>query len=417
MNTYYNYINKNKIFNDPVYGLITLPYTILFDLIEHPYFQRLRHISQLGLTYFVYPGAHHTRFHHALGAMHLMQEALESLRSKGHHISEIEAEGVCIAILLHDIGHGPFSHALEKSIVNVHHEEISLCMMKQLNIEFQGKLDIAIAIFEDKYPKKYLHQLVSSQLDVDRLDYLKRDSFYTGVSEGIVGSERIIKMMNIADGELVVEEKAIYSIEKYLMARRLMYWQVYLHKTVVSAESLLVKVLQRATYVHQNNLDNIFLTAALKYFMCNIVLIEDFDVDNKPLFFYNQLDDSIIWTCMKEWQFSNDYILSYLSKKLVNRKLFKLNFYTDPIDAEIINGYKKAILDNHPIEEKDLEYFIFEGEVSNHAYNNTKKGRINLQLKDGSLLDLKTASIQLESAILSKKITRNYLCFDTKTQI
>ena len=335
--------NKLKIINDPVHGFIHIPNTLVFDLIEHPYFQRLRRITQMGLSYLVYPGARHTRFQHALGCMHLMQKAVESLRYKGVEISDKEAEALYIAILLHDIGHGPFSHAMEHSIVeNIAHEEISLLFMQELNYEFKGRLEMAIEIFKGSYPRKFLHQLISSQLDMDRSDYLKRDSFYTGVAEGNINPERIISMLNVRNDELVVEEKGIYSVEKFLVARRLMYWQVYLHKTSVAGEQLLIRVLKRAKELIQKG-EKLPMSSPLLFFMEHKVGKEQFTKDVLDRFAL--LDDVDVLWAMKEWQFHPDFVLSKLSKMLLHRDLPKVKIQNLPFEQEKLETlYKKVAL-------------------------------------------------------------------------
>ena len=325
---------KKKIFNDPVYGLVSFKYEILYDIIDHRYFQRLRRITQLGLTHYVYPGALHTRFHHAIGALHLMTMALQVLSEKGIEISEEEEQGVCLAILLHDVGHGPYSHALEHHIINVHHEDLSLWFMEKLNDEFDGKLSLAIEIFKDNYHKKFLHELVSSQLDMDRMDYLIRDSYYTGVAEGVIGYDRIIKMLNVANGHLVVEEKGVYSIEKFLVARRLMYWQVYLHKTVLSAEQMLIKLLRRVKKLLLENV-KVFLPDNVK----ELLLVDFESVDkeliiNRYLDLYAQIDDVDILYLIKQNIDSEDYLLSYMCKSLLERKLFKIYF----LEMKMVTG-------------------------------------------------------------------------------
>ena len=322
-------MNKKKIFNDPVYGFVSVPYEIIFDLIEHPYFQRLRNIKQLGLTHLVYPGALHTRFHHALGAMHLMSIALETLKNKGVKITEEESKAVTIAILLHDIGHGPFSHALESCIVpSIHHEDLSILLMKRLNIEFKGALTLAIEIFENKYDKKFLHQLVSGQLDMDRMDYLNRDSFYTGVSEGVIGFDRILKMICVIDDQLVIEEKGIYSIEKFLIARRLMYWQVYYHKTVISAEQLLVKVLRRAKEISVQG-KVLFATPSFSFLLKNNPSADDFKGDERYLDAFANIDDHDIYSAIKVWTNDEDVILSKLCTELINRRLYSIEIQNE----------------------------------------------------------------------------------------
>lgn len=399
--------NKRKIFNDPVYGFVTLPYEIIFDIIEHPYFQRLRRIKQLGLTNLVYPGALHTRFHHAMGAMHLMELAIEEIRAKGHTISEEEAEAVTLAILLHDIGHGPFSHALEHSIVNnVTHEDISALFMSRLNEEFNGKLTLAIKIFQDKYHKKFLHQLVSSQLDMDRLDYLKRDSFFTGVSEGIISSDRIIKMLTVANDKLAIEAKGIYSIEKFIIARRLMYWQVYLHKTVLSAENLLVNILKRAKELAKKKVE-LFCTPSLRTFLYNQYNNKDFKTNPELLDTFAQLDDSDIMTSIKVWMNHSDTILSKLCTQLVNRKLFKVEMQSQPFSAAKINAIKSQLKKQSKFTDKELEYFVFSGSVSNDAY----RGGIAILFKDGKVIDVAKASDQLNINVLTKTVKKYYLCY------
>ncbi len=405
-----SFLNKHKIFNDPVYGFITLPFEIIFDLIEHPYFQRLRRIKQLGLTNLVYPGALHTRFHHAIGAMHLMGEAIEEIRSKGHEITEEEAEAVTIAILLHDIGHGPFSHALEHSIVNnVTHEDISEIFMTRLNKEFNGRLSLAIKIFQNKYPKKFLHQLVSSQLDMDRLDYLKRDSFFTGVSEGVVSSDRIIKMLNVVNDQLAIEAKGIYSIEKFIIARRLMYWQVYLHKTVLSAENLLVHILKRAKELAEKKVD-LFCTPALKTFLYKQYSKKDFKNTPELLDKFALLDDYDIMTSIKVWTSHTDFVLSTLCKGIVDRKLFKVEMQSQPFAAGKIRKIKNEIKKLYNLNDAEVSYFIFSGNVANDAYR-TDKISINILFKDGKVVDIAKASDQLNIQVLEKTVKKYYLCY------
>lgn len=401
---------SSKILNDPIHGFIRLPKGIIFDLIEHPYFQRLRRISQLGLSSLVYPGAYHTRFHHAIGAMHLMTKAIESLRSKGHEITEEESLGAEIAILLHDIGHGPFSHALEHSIShNISHEQISSLFMKKLNKEFDGKLDLAIQIFEGNYKKNFLHQLVSSQLDVDRMDYLKRDSFYSGVQEGTIGAERIIHMLNIVDDNLVVESKGIYSIEKFLIARRLMYWQVYFHKTVVCAEQMLIQILKRAKELSQKRIE-LFTTTALKEFLENNYTLKDFE--DKQLVFnaFTQLDDFDIMTCIKQWKDHKDIILSTLSNNIIDRKLFKVIVNDKPFNAEEVNSIKEQVKIKYSLNSSDLDYMVIEGQISNDAYK-LNDSDIKISFKDGSLLDISQASDQDAISAISKKVKKFFICY------
>ena len=402
--------NKLKIFNDPIYGFVSLHFEIIFDLIEHPYFQRLRRIKQLGLTNLVYPGALHTRFHHAMGAMHLMSQAIEVIRSKGHEITEEEAKGVTIAILLHDIGHGPFSHALEHSIVNnISHEDISELFMQRLNKEFGNQLQLAITIFQNKYKKKFLHQLVSSQLDMDRLDYLKRDSFFTGVSEGVVSSERIIKMLNVVNDQLAVEAKGIYSIEKFIIARRLMYWQVYLHKAVLSAESLLVTILKRAKELAENK-NPLFCTPALEKFLYNEYDKKDFIKSPELLNSFALLDDYDIMTSIKVWVNHKDVVLSMLCKQLVNRRLFHVEMQKHPFKEERIQEIKKKMQQRFNLDKKEVNYFVLTGDVANDAYR-ADKIRINILFKDGNVADIAEASDQLSIDVLSKTVKKYYLCY------
>lgn len=402
--------NKRKIINDPVYGFINIPGDILFDLVEHPWFQRLRRIKQLGLTHLVYPGALHTRFHHSIGAMHLMQQAISALRAKGNKITPAEEEAACIAILLHDIGHGPFSHALEHSIIrNINHEAISGILMQQLNEHFDGRLKLAIEIFNKTYHKNYLSQLVSSQLDMDRLDYLKRDSFFTGVSEGVIGTERIIKMLDVADDELVVEAKGIYSLEKFIVARRIMYWQVYLHKTVLAAENMLIHILERAAFIAKQGIQ-IFATPALLYF-----LKSDFsksDILNNPeiLKNYTLLDDFDVFTAIKVWSNHKDKILSILSRNMVNRNLFRCQIQLDPFEYFHIEEIRERILNKYKLTEDELKYFFYADTTSNYAYN-LDSDKINIQLKTGKIMDVVEASDQLDISILSNVVTKHYICY------
>jgi HD superfamily phosphohydrolase len=400
--------NKLKIVNDPIYGFITVPNTLTFDLIEHPYFQRLRRISQMGMSYLVYPGAHHTRFHHALGAMFLMQKAVQTLRFKGVEISSEEEEGLCVAILLHDIGHGPFSHAMENSIVdNVNHEHISLLFMEELNRNFNNRLTLAISIFKNKYSRKFLHQLISSQLDMDRLDYLRRDSFYTGVAEGNINSQRLIAMLNVRDDMLVVEEKGVYSVEKFLIARRFMYWQVYLHKTGIVAEQLLVRMLQRAKELTE---EGMLLPASdsLQYFLKNRISKSDFSVEILEKF--AKLDDYDIISAMKSWEEVDDFVLRNISKMLLNRNLLKIKMKKDPFPKEKISKRKEQLKSKYNISTKEASYFVFTGEISNQAYS-TEKDAINLLTKSGKIVDIASASDQLNPEALSKTVVKHYLCF------
>ncbi len=397
-----------KIVNDPIYGFITIPSTLIFDLIEHPYFQRLRRISQMGMSYLVYPGAHHTRFHHALGAMFLMQKAIQVLRSKDIAISNQEEEALLVAILLHDIGHGPFSHAMERSIVeNISHEEISLLFMEELNSIFKGRLTLAITLFNNQYNRIFLHQLISSQLDMDRLDYLRRDSFYTGVSEGSVNSERLIAMLNVKDDRLVVEEKGIYSVEKFIIARRLMYWQVYLHKTGLVAEQLLTRVLKRAKEL-SNQEDTLLASKALCYFLTTSVRKEDFNTSVLEKF--SKLDDYDIVGAMKSWQYHSDFVLRTLSGMLLNRDLLKIKIQHKEIPPKKISEKIQQVMHQYELSEAEASYFVFSDSISNQAYR-MDKDTINLVTKNGEVIDVARASDQLNIEALSKKVTKYYLCY------
>jgi len=398
-------INKRKIINDPVYGFINIPYELLFDIIEHPYFQRLRRIKQLGLTFLVYPGASHTRFQHALGAMHLMTLAIDILKQKGTIITDKEAEAACAAILLHDIGHGPFSHALENSIIpHCSHEQLSKLIMHSLNNEMGGKLDLAIELFEGNYQKKFLHQLITSQLDVDRLDYLRRDSFFSGVSEGVIGSDRIIKMLEVVDDELVIESKGIYSIEKFLIARRLMYWQVYLHKTVLASELMLEKVLKRARELSLMGI-NLFASPALKYYLQN----NTFEDISRMLNNFVELDDYDILSALKEWQKSDDIALKTLADGIVNRNIYKIIIDKNTNHYHQISRIKELILSHYKISEDLIDYFMFEGEICNNAYN-IKDDKINIY-KNGIKEDIILASDMLNIDVLGKTVKKHYLCY------
>lgn len=403
-------INKNKIFNDPVYGFITLPSDLIFDIIEHPWFQRLRRIRQLGLTHMVYPGALHTRFHHALGALHLMMEAIDSIKSKGHEITKEEETGAYIAILLHDIGHGPFSHALENSIVTgISHETLSILMMEELNREFDGQLSIGIEIFKNTYKKKFLHQLVSSQLDMDRLDYLNRDSFYTGVMEGTIGSQRIIKMLNVFNDELVVDEKGLYSIEKFIIARRLMYWQVYLHKTVLSAENMLVNILRRAKELYQHG-EKLFATPALEYFLANNISPENLKSKDEFLKIFCQLDDYDIYGTIKVWCSHSDMVLSRLSQGMINRKLYKIYLQRDAFDSAIIQSFELKIVDRYQIERKDSHYFAFSGIISNRDYNPHGEP-IKILMRNQNNVMLLGDDEKMDVAIMSTPVNKYFFCY------
>jgi HD superfamily phosphohydrolase len=399
---------KHKIINDPIYGFITIPSKLVFDLMEHKYFQRLRRISQMGFSYIVYPGAHHTRFHHALGAMFLMQKAVQVLKSKGIAISEKEEEALYLAILLHDIGHGPFSHAMENSIVeNISHEQISLLFMEALNRKFNKQLTLAIQIFKDEHPRKFLHQLVSGQLDMDRLDYLKRDSFYTGVPEGTVNAQRLIAMLHVKDDKLVVEEKGIYSVENFLVARRLMYWQVYLHKTGIVAEQLLVRVLKRAK---QLSAKGVVLPASngLRFFLNNNISINDFS--EEVLDTFSKLDDYDIISAMKTWVSNDDFVLKNLSKMLLNRDLLKIKVKPQDFSNQKIEEKRKKLVETYTISEEEASYFVFKGKLENQAYS-MEKDTINLLKKNGKIIDVAKASDQLNLEALSKSVVKYYMCY------
>ena len=400
-----------KIFNDPIYGFITIPYQIIFDLIEHPYFQRLRRIKQLGLTHLTYSGAHHTRFHHAIGATHLMQQAVETLRLKGHEITDQEAEAVSIAVLLHDIGHGPFSHALEHSLVeNVTHEKISELFMERLNEEFEGKLTLAIEIFKGDYSKRFLHQLVSSQLDMDRLDYLNRDTFFSGVSEGAISSERIIKMLNLFNGELAVEAKGIYSIEKFIVARRLMYWQVYLHKTVLAAEYSLIKVLEKAKAVVEEGAD-IYGSPALKFFLAARYELSDFKSNPAILEQFALLDDVDIMGAIKVWaQSANDLFLKQISGQLVDRRLNRLTLSNIPISDEKIAQIRSKVKSKLNVSDNDLQYAVYTDKVTNSAYD-PESDRINILFKDGTVRDISVTADLLNISSLSQEVNKYLLSY------
>lgn len=401
-------INKLKIFNDPIYGFISIPNALIYDLIQHPYFQRLRRISQMGLSYLVYPGANHTRFHHALGCLHIMQKAVDVLRFKGVSISEEEENALYITILLHDIGHGPFSHAMEKSIVeDIHHEAISLLFMNQLNIEFKGELNLAIQVFKGEYHRQFMLQLVSSQLDMDRMDYLKRDSFYSGVAEGNINSERLIQMMNVIDDVLVIEEKGIYSVEKFLMSRRLMYWQVYLHKTSLVAELILMKILKRAKELIEKG-EFLSSSKPLLFFLENKITLHSFNSENLNLF--SQLDDFDIISALKSWQNHDDFILSSLSKMIINRDLLKIKISNEKPSFEELNHLKLRFVSETNISLTDASYFIFKGKIKNQAYSKEAES-IRILKKDKSIADVVEVSDQLNLKSLSKFVTKYYTCF------
>ena len=401
---------KNKIINDPIYGFIGISNEKIFRLIEHPFIQRMRHIRQLGMTELVYPGAIHTRFHHALGAFYLMTRALEVLRAKGVDITDEEIEAAQIATLLHDTGHGPFSHALEETLLpEIKHESISFLIMKDLNREFNGGLDRAIRIFQNTYPKKFLHQLVSSQLDIDRLDYLNRDSFFTGVKEGSIGTDRIIAMLNVVKGQLVVEEKGIYNIENFLNSRRLMYWQVYLHKTSVSAERLLVNLIRRAQYLSSSG-ERLPASDSLSHFLRHKVSLDDFSASRDVLHYFAQLDDYDVWGAIKAWQSHRDSILAVLCQMLLNRRLFHIRLTSQPIQKAEAEKVREAIVQNFEITRSDATFLFSHGTVSNEAYL-SERNTIQILKKNGELLDVAQASDLPNIKAISKIVKKNYLCW------
>ena len=399
---------KLKILNDPIYGFITIPSDRIFRLIEHPYFQRLRRISQMGLSYLVYPGAHHTRFHHALGCVHLMQKSIRVLRYKGIEISETEEEALLIAILMHDIGHGPFSHAMEHSLVEgVDHECISLLFMEEMNAKFNQSLTLSIQMFKGAYHRSFMNQLISSQMDMDRLDYLKRDSFYTGAAEGNISSERLITMLNVVNDQLVVEEKGIYSVEKFLIGRRLMYWQVYLHKTSLVAEQLLIRVLKRAKELIENN-HSLSASEPLLYFLKNRIDKSNFNAETLDVF--SRLDDTDIISAMKEWMYSDDFVLSNLCKMIINRDLLKVKIKKKNPDLAKLKIHRLALQKKYDISKKEASYFVFEGEIANLAYTE-KNENINILQKNGKIKDVVKLSDQFNLKALTKTVTKYYICY------
>ncbi|WP_233131775.1 HD domain-containing protein [Robiginitalea sediminis] len=402
---------KLKIFNDPIYGFIRIPNALIFDLINHPYFQRLRRISQMGMSYLVYPGAHHTRFHHALGAMHLMQEAITMLRYKGFDISPEEEEGLLAAILLHDIGHGPFSHALEHEwIEGAGHEHISLLFMEALNREFGGRLETAIAIFKGTYPRKFLNQLVSSQLDMDRLDYLKRDSFYTGVAEGNINSERLIAMLTVHDGQLAVEEKGVYSVEKFLMARRFMYWQVYLHKTGLVAEQLLVRAVDRARFLHASKKLDLPQGALGRFIEATGTPAQR---DPEWLSDFAGLDDVDILYALKRWRQHPDTVLSRICEMLLERRLLSIKIKPDPIKKGRLEKKRRQVQEAWGMSPEEASYFVFDGKVENRAYD-TKRQNINILLPKGRVMDVASLTDRLNLEVLSEPVVKHYICYPKK---
>ena len=403
-------MNEHKIISDPVFGFIKIKRGLLYDIVQHPFFQRLNRINQLGLASVVYPGARHTRFQHSLGAFYLMSEAIKSLTEKGVYIFDSEAEAVQAAILMHDIGHGPFSHVLENTLIHgISHEDISLMMMEQINHDLKDQLNLAISIFKDEYPNKIFHQLISSQLDMDRLDYLRRDSFYTGVTEGNIGSARIIKMLNVADDKLVVDSKGIYSIENYLTTRRLMYWQVYLHKTAVGYEKVLVNTLKRAKYLVRQGL-NVFATPALAYFLKNDVDRTWFEEHPEALTMYSELDDSDIWSALKVWKHSEDKILSTLATDMTDRHLFKVEVTEQRPEDDYLQEKMHQIAVAMGIPDEDAHYLLTLTEIGKDMYN-PEDDSIGILYKDGTVKDIAEASEILNVQLLSKKIRKYYLCY------
>ena len=403
-------MTERKIINDPVFGFIHIPKGLLYDIVCHPIMQRLTRIKQLGLATAVYPGAQHTRFQHSLGAFHLMSEAITSLRSKGNFIFDSEAEAVQAAILLHDIGHGPFSHVLENTIVNgVSHEEISLMLMERINKDLKGQLNLAIQIFKDEYPKKFLYQLVSGQLDMDRLDYLRRDCFYTGVSEGNIGSARIIKMLDVKDDHLVVESKGIYSIENFLTSRRLMYWQVYLHKTSVACEKMLISTLLRAKELAAQDIE-LFASPALRFFLYQTIDRSEFLTNPECLNYFIQLDDNDIWTALKVWSNHDDIVLASLSRGLIDRKLFKVAITKSPITALEKEKMLKRIAEELNISKQEAKYFLSVSTIENNMYRK-EDDSIEIIYSDGTTKDIAEASDMLNISLLSRKVKKYYVCF------
>ena len=400
-------MKNSKILNDPIYGLVEIPYGIIYDLLEHHYYQRLRRIIQLGFTHYVYPGATHTRFNHTIGALHLMQKALKTLTAKGVEISPEEAESACIAILLHDIGHGPFSHCLEYNIVPISHEELSIAFMEKLNEEFGGRLTMAIEIFKNEYPKKFLNQLLSSQLDMDRMDYLTRDSFFTGVLEGVIGYDRIIKMLHVENDELVIEHKGLYSVENFLIARRLMYWQVYLHKTVVCAGEMTIRAIKRAKELISKG-QQLNLSDSLHYFLSDQFSGKTLENNRDEILeHFSNIDDTDILMALKGFSQSDDFVLSYLSKSLVSRKLFRVAFQNEDFEPTFLEDIKSKVLNHFPISEKELDYFVFSGKEANKAYVTGKK-EIMIKLPKG---DIRPISEWSEHHIRQQEVVKYFACY------
>lgn len=403
-------MSDRKIINDPVFGFINIPKGLLYEIVQHPLLQRLTRIKQLGLSSVVYPGAQHTRFQHSLGAFYLTSEAITQLTAKGNFIFDSEAEAVQAAILMHDIGHGPFSHVLENTLVNgVSHEDISLLLMEEINKDVKGQLNLAIQIFKDQYPKKFLHQLISSQLDMDRLDYLRRDSFYTGVTEGNIGSARIIKMLNVKDDHLVIESKGIYSIENFLMSRRLMYWQVYLHKTAVACEKMLISTLLRAKELAGKGIE-LFSSPALRFFLYHHVDEKEFYNNPECLEQYVQLDDNDIWTALKVWSRHPDPVLSTLSSGMINRRLFKVEVTDSPIHKEREEEILRHISEGLHISRKEARYFLSISSTEKDMYSK-EDDSIEILYNDGTTKDIAEASDMLNISVLSKKVKKYYVCF------
>ena len=407
--------NKKKIFNDPIYGFISIPDELHFDIIEHPFFQRLRRIRQVSLTNLVFPGANHTRFSHSLGAMFLMRRAIQILRQKGHSITDEELEAASLAILLHDSGHGPFSHTLENSIVHgVSHEDISLAIMHLFNDELKGRLDTAIEIFKGQYHKSFLCKLLSSQLDVDRMDYLKRDSFFTGVAEGSINSERLLEMLQVVDNELAVEAKGIYSVENFIVSRRIMYWQVYMHKAVLSAEYMLMKILKRAMLISRDR--DLPASPALLYFLKNQHVFNNIENQSHALEQFCHLDDYDVFAAIKMWCYDSDMVLSQLSKRLVDRHLFKIEMSSEPFDEDYVNQIREKISKQLGITAEEADYFLLHDVSSNHAYH-PKKPAINIVYKDGTIKDISVASDQLNITVLSQPVIKHFICYPKELQI
>ncbi len=401
--------NKKKIVNDPIYGFVAIPDELHFDIIEHPLFQRLRRIKQVSLTNLVYPGANHTRFAHSLGAMHLMRRAIQLLRSKGYDISDQELEAASLAILLHDSGHGPFSHTLENSIVKgVTHEDLSLMMMEKFNQLHDGKLDLAIKFFNNTYEKGFLSKLISSQLDVDRIDYLKRDSFFTGVAEGNVNAERLLDMMEVVDNNLAIEAKGIYSVESFLVSRRIMYWQVYMHKTVLSAEYMLREILKRARLISRQR--ELPASPALSYFLNHEGVFTEADHMEEVLEFFGRLDDYDVMTAVKIWCDDRDFVLRELCQRLIHRKLFRIELSSEPFDPDYVDHIHHSIAQQFGISLYDASFMLLQGISSNHAYH-PKKPAINILFKDGTVKDINEVAYEFNLSVLSQPVVKHFICY------